>query len=71
VHSGFVWKGSYSVQGNVLRLVSDSCPRDLPCTHLPIAAFTWSVYEDRLTLALVSGTPRYFGLVVDPLTRVG
>lgn len=69
--SGFVWKGSYSVQGNVLRLVSDTCPRDLPCAHLPITAFAWSVYDDRLTLALVSGTLRYYGLVVNPLTRAG
>jgi hypothetical protein len=68
--SGFVWSGRYLVQGNLLRLVSQVCPPSLPCPRAAIAAFTWSVYEDRLSLALVSGTPAYYGLFAMPRTRV-
>jgi len=69
-HSGFVWSGRYRVQGNVLRLIANGCPRALPCPRGGIAAFTWSLYEDRLSLALLSGTPGYIGLFAMPLTRV-
>ena len=69
--SGFVWRGTYLVRGNVLRVVVDSCPREVPCARGPIAAYAWSVYDDRLSLALLSGTPWYFGLIARPLTRAG
>jgi hypothetical protein len=68
--SGFVWSGTYTVDGNVLHLVSDQCPSALPCSSGAIAAFTWSVYDDRLSLALLSGTPSYAGLIAKPLTHV-
>jgi hypothetical protein len=70
-HSGFVWSGRYSVQGNVLRLIDDVCPQVFQCSTSAIAAFTWSLYEDRLALAPYSGTPSYFGLFAAPLTRTG
>jgi TRAP-type transport system periplasmic protein len=68
--SGFVWSGSYAVQGNVLRLITDACRPVYLCGHGSIAAYTWSVYRDRLSLVLVSGTPWYYGLIAKPLTRV-
>jgi hypothetical protein len=68
--SGFVWGGRYLVQGNLLRLVSNTCPRADPCPSAAITTFAWSVYEDRLSLDLVSGTARYYGLYATPLTRV-
>jgi hypothetical protein len=58
------------VQGNVLRLITSVCPRYEGCVSNSIAHFTWSVYEDRLSLALVSGIPSYWGLIAKPLTRV-
>ena len=67
--NGFVWRGRYSVRGNVVRLVTLTCPAWVSCGRNAIAAFTWSVYEDRLTLGLVSGTPSYVGLIAKPLTR--
>jgi hypothetical protein len=69
-HSGFVWRGRYQVRGNVLRLAEEACPRSLPCPDKAIASFTWSVYDDRLSLAVDSGTPSYVGLYATPLTRV-
>jgi TRAP-type C4-dicarboxylate transport system substrate-binding protein len=68
--NGFAWRGRYSVQGRVLRLITTVCPRSEGlCLGDSIAQFTWSVYEDRLSLALASGTPSYWGLIAKPLTR--
>jgi hypothetical protein len=69
--NGFVWRGRYAVDGNVLRLITKTCPQSVSCSPESIATFTWSVYDDRLSLALVSGTPSYFGLIAVPLTRIG
>ena len=69
--SGFVWRGRYAVQGNVLRLITTVCPPDVTCGRNSNAAFRWSVYNDRLSLVLVSGTPSYVGLFAKPLTRAG
>jgi TRAP-type C4-dicarboxylate transport system substrate-binding protein len=67
--NGFVWHGRYSVQGNVLRLITTACPPALACGQNATATFTWSVYEDRLSLGLVSGVPTYLGLIAKPLTK--
>jgi TRAP-type C4-dicarboxylate transport system substrate-binding protein len=69
-HSGFVWSGSYAIHGNVLRVVTGACPPVPICGPRSIAEFTWSIYNDRLSLELLSGTPSYFGLIAKPLARV-
>jgi TRAP-type C4-dicarboxylate transport system substrate-binding protein len=69
--NGFVWRGRYTVRGNILELTTTTCPRyDHYCLPDSVAQFTWSVYEDRLSLALASGTPSYWGLIANLLTRV-
>jgi hypothetical protein len=68
--NGLVWRGRYSVRGNVLRLITTVCPPAVSCGRHAIATFTWSVYHDRLSLAAVSGTPSYLGLIAKPLTRL-
>jgi TRAP-type C4-dicarboxylate transport system substrate-binding protein len=70
-NSGFAWKGTYAVEGNVMRFVTTACeaPADV-CFRGESATFTWSVYRDTLSLGPVSGPLTYFGLVAKPLTRV-
>jgi TRAP-type C4-dicarboxylate transport system substrate-binding protein len=69
--SGFAWSGRYTAHGNLVRLTTTVCPRDEGlCVRNTIAEFTWSVYDDRLSLALVSGTPSYWGLIAKPLTLI-
>jgi TRAP-type C4-dicarboxylate transport system substrate-binding protein len=66
--NGFVWRGRYTVRGHVLQLITSVCPLDESfCVPGSIAQFTWSVYQDRLSLALASGTPSYWGLIAKPL----
>jgi TRAP-type C4-dicarboxylate transport system substrate-binding protein len=68
--TGFVWRGRYSVDGNVLRLITTACPRfDGACAPNGMAQFAWSVYRGRLSLALLSGTPSYRGLLATLLSR--
>ena len=69
-HSGFIWRGDYAVQGNVLRLTVASCegPPDV-CFHGATAEYRWSVYRDRLSLRRVSGVANYYGVIAKPLTR--
>jgi TRAP-type C4-dicarboxylate transport system substrate-binding protein len=68
--NGFVWRGRYTVRGNVLQLITSECPPDERfCVPGSIAQFTWSVYQDRLSLALASGIPSYWGLIAEPLSR--
>jgi TRAP-type C4-dicarboxylate transport system substrate-binding protein len=71
-NNGFVWRGRYFVQGNTVRLVTTACPiGDRDCVAGSIAAFAWSVFDDRLSLSLVSGIASYAGLVAEPLTLTG
>ena len=69
-NSGFVWKGTYSVHGNVVDFATTACtgPDDV-CFPDTVTTFTWSVYRDTLSLAAVSGPLTYFGLFAKPLTR--
>jgi TRAP-type C4-dicarboxylate transport system substrate-binding protein len=68
--NGFVWRGRYTVDGNVLRLITTACPRfDAQCGPNGIAQFTWSIYRGRLALALLSGTPSYWGLLATLLNK--
>jgi TRAP-type C4-dicarboxylate transport system substrate-binding protein len=70
-NNGFVWRGRYFVHGNTVRLVTTACPvGDRNCLAGSIAAFNWSVFDDRLSLSLVSGITSYAGLVAEPLTLV-
>jgi hypothetical protein len=69
-HPGFVWTGRYAVRGNVIRLIVGACRPRKGCAPASIAAYRWSVYRDRLSLQLLSGTPAYVGLFAKPLTRV-
>jgi TRAP-type C4-dicarboxylate transport system substrate-binding protein len=70
-HSGFVWRGRYAVQGNVLRLSVAACQGSNDVCFLGATTeYTWSVYRDRLSLDRVSGTVTYYGLIAKPLTRV-
>jgi TRAP-type C4-dicarboxylate transport system substrate-binding protein len=69
-HTGFVWRGTYSVRGNVLRLVMTVCPPTTACAPGETNEFAWSSYRDRLSLHLLSGgVPSYVGLIAKPLTR--
>jgi hypothetical protein len=69
-HSGFIWRGDYAVQGNLLRLTVASCrgPASV-CFNGTTAEYRWSVYRDRLSLRRVSGVANYYGVVAKPLTR--
>jgi TRAP-type C4-dicarboxylate transport system substrate-binding protein len=69
-HSGFIWRGNYAVQGNLLRLTVASCrgPADV-CFHGTTAEYRWSLYRDRLSLRRVSGVAYYYGVIAKPLTR--
>lgn len=70
-NNGFVWHGRYFVQGSTVRLITTACPLGAPnCLPGSIASFTWSVFDDRLSLSLVSGITSYAGLVAEPLTLV-
>ena len=67
---GFVWRGRYSVYGDVLRLVTTTClPADV-CVPGSFDDFTWSVYRDTLSLTRRFRPPFYYGLYAKPLTRV-
>jgi hypothetical protein len=71
-HPGFVWRGTYSVRGSVLRLVMTVCPATTICAPGETNEFAWSSYRDRLSLQLLSGgVPSYVGLIAKPLTRAG
>lgn len=70
LRAGFVWRGPYTVRGDVVRLVTASCrPADV-CVRGAFDDFTWSVYRDTLSLARRFRPPFYYGLVAKPLTRV-
>jgi TRAP-type C4-dicarboxylate transport system substrate-binding protein len=70
-HSGFVWRGPYTVKGDILYLTIADCraPAGV-CFGGITSEYTWSVYRDRLTLDRLSGTPTYYGLLAKPLTRL-
>jgi hypothetical protein len=67
---GFVWRGRYSVRGDVLRLVTTACTPATACHPGSFDDFTWSVYRDTLTLTRRFRPPYYYALFAKPLTRV-
>ncbi len=61
--------GTYSVEGDVIRLKIRGCTAN-PCSPGATTEFTWSVYRDTLTLAGRPGRESWPRVVAKPTTRV-
>jgi TRAP-type C4-dicarboxylate transport system substrate-binding protein len=66
--SASVFRGTYSLDGGVLRLTVESCVPVKACTQGQVTEYRWSVYRDKLSLAR---SRRYVlpALVAQPWTR--
>ena len=62
--------GTYTVAGDFVRLTMLTCTSN-PCSPGAAADYTWSVYNDALTLTRRSGRPAWPRLVAEPSRRVG
>jgi TRAP-type C4-dicarboxylate transport system substrate-binding protein len=69
-HTGFVWRGPYAVKGDILYLTIAYCRGSKDVCFRGTAEYKWSRYRDRLTLARLSGSPTYYGVLAKPLTRL-
>jgi TRAP-type C4-dicarboxylate transport system substrate-binding protein len=64
-----VFRGTYTVDGSVLRLTIDSCVPTKACTADQLTEYRWSLYRDKLSLSRIR---RYVfpALVAEPWTRI-
>jgi TRAP-type C4-dicarboxylate transport system substrate-binding protein len=67
--SGNVFRGTYRLDDDVLRLTLDSCTPTNVCMAGEVTEYRWSVYRDKLSL---SRSRRYVfpALVAEPWTRI-
>jgi TRAP-type C4-dicarboxylate transport system substrate-binding protein len=65
-----IFRGTYRVDGRILRVTIDSCAPETACTAGEVTEYRWSVYRDKLSL---SRSRRYVlpALVAEPWTRAG
>lgn len=70
LESGHVNRGTYTVDGDVVRETIDSCSPTNICTTGAVEEYTWSYYRDKLTLARIPGRAFNLALIAKPLTRV-
>ena len=68
--SGTLYRGTYAVDGNVLRETVRSCAPTNICTPGSVEEYTWSVYRDQLELTPIPGRPFNFAAIAKPLTRI-
>lgn len=66
--SGRVFRGSYGVNGNALRLVVASCSPPDACMNGQVTEYRWSFYRGKLSLSRSRGYV-YPALVVEPWRR--
>jgi TRAP-type C4-dicarboxylate transport system substrate-binding protein len=69
LESGNVYRGTYAVDGDVLRETTRSCVPSNLCTPGTVEEYAWSVYRDRLELARIPGRPFNVAAIAKPLTR--
>ena len=68
--SGNLYRGTYTVNGDVLRETTRSCsPTDI-CVPGSVQEYTWSVYRDTLELAPIPGRSFNVAAIAKPLSRV-
>jgi TRAP-type C4-dicarboxylate transport system substrate-binding protein len=70
VASGDVYRGIYTVHGDVVRGTTRSCNPTTLCTPGAVEEYTWSVYRDKLKLARIPGRAFNMALIAKPLTRI-
>ena len=68
--SGTLYRGTYTVDGNVLRETVRSCAPTTLCTTGAVEEYTWSVYRDKLELVRIPGRLFSLAAIAKPLTRV-
>jgi TRAP-type C4-dicarboxylate transport system substrate-binding protein len=68
--SGNLYRGTFAVDGNVLRETVRSCAPTNICTPGGVEEYTWSVYRDRLELAPIPGRAFNMAATAKPFTRV-
>ena len=68
--SGTLFRGTYAVDGNVLRQTVHSCAPTNICTPGHVDEYTWSVFRGRLELAPIPGRPFNVAVIAKPFTRV-
>jgi hypothetical protein len=68
--SGHLYRGTYAVDGKVLRATVRSCAPTNICIPGSVEEYTWSVYRDTLDLARIPGRPFNLAAIAKPLTRI-
>jgi TRAP-type transport system periplasmic protein len=67
--SGNIYRGTYTVNGDVLRDTTRSCNPTNICTPGNVEEYTWSVYRDRLELAPIPGRLFNMAAIAKPFSR--
>jgi TRAP-type C4-dicarboxylate transport system substrate-binding protein len=67
--SGHLYRGTYAVDGKVLRETVRSCAPTNICTPGSVEEYTWSLYRDTLDLVPIPGRPFNLAAIAKPLTR--
>jgi TRAP-type C4-dicarboxylate transport system substrate-binding protein len=65
-----VYRGTYTVEGDVLRETLHSCNPTNICTPGGFEEYTWSVYRKKLKLARIPGRAFNYAMIAKPLTPV-
>jgi TRAP-type C4-dicarboxylate transport system substrate-binding protein len=65
-----VYRGTYTVEGDVLRETLRSCNPTNICTPGGFEEYTWSVYRKKLKLARIPGRAFKYAMTAKPLTWV-
>jgi hypothetical protein len=68
--SGALYRGTYAVDGNVLRETVHSCAPTSICTPGRVEEYTWSRYRDQLELTPIPGRPFNLAAIAKPLMRI-
>lgn len=68
--AGTSFRGTYEVDGDVVRVTFGSCEPGNLCTAGRVDEYRWSIYRNMLTLARIAGRSFAPALVAKPLTRV-
>jgi hypothetical protein len=67
--TGNVYRGAYTVKGDVLRETIGSCSPPTICMPGSLTHYRWSVYRDKLSFARIPGRVAAPALVAKPWTR--
>jgi hypothetical protein len=70
LESGNVYRGTYTVDGDVVRETIRSCNPTNVCTPGAVEEYVWSVYRDKLKLSRIPGRPFNWAAIAKPLTRI-